>query len=856
MTKKIWKKIITHLLTVAMLVSMFTFVDMGWNVIDAQAATYDANSLKKNDYLKAGDYIKYGDKISITVNGGPSTYESGTDIQYQLPNLSSYPGKCCYQVTSITKGGGIQITVSSVAHSGIKVAGTTATCTSAGYKDAWKCTVTVCNNYFSNSAYTASIGNQSAYDTWKSTGEGKIAIDANNHDWSGLDGICKRDSSHTCKHEGQTGKATCAICGIPLHTHGNFEYTATGNKITATCTNTGCTVPAENKTITINQTGGSYTGAAYEATIDGLSAFNTLTSQSISVSDVVYYKDGATIEGSPINAGDYTAKITVDGQTAEKSFSITKIDPVVEDFTYTAPSSLTYNGSAKTATVVANAGKTNGTITVKYYDSSDAEVTSPIEMGDYKVKITVTEGDNFNAVTSPMQVGTFTIVKGSYNGEKTAAGTLYAKTGKTVDITLPSIPDGANYGAVDNGNTGFFSVSAVSDGKVTVTSAKDWDEATENESKTFTVPVTGATKYNDYNITVTVTPRFHVHSLTLIPGKEQTDEEDGWKDYYQCSGDEGCEEYFEDAEGTVLISDLEAWKVGAGILNAKVKHHKENEESNFGQSTISSGITDNLTDEISAALAANKNVSVWIEATDAAESAPEEDLNQIKQNVPQSYQVGAVIDVKLLQQIEGLATAPITETSAPIKVKVGIPSDILKSNREYKVMRVHSGTVDVLPTTRAGNDIIFESDRFSIYSIIYSDIYVSSGSHSHEYEWENGRGVSKVEDGVKVYKCRICGHVLEEENIPAYAYACYTESERVLKAGQNASIVCDMDRWNVYPRWFFEKLATRPDVNITLKFIYEHKQYTVYIPAGTKIDTSCEWYGPLKVTSLYKFEVK
>ena len=53
-----------------------------------------------------------------------------------------------------------------------------------------------------------------------------------------------------------------------------------------------------------------------------------------------------------------------------------------------------------------------------------------------------------------------------------------------------------------------------------------------------------------------------------------------------------------------------------------------------------------------------------------------------------------------------------------------------------------------------------------------------------------------------------------------------------------------------------EKLASRSDLTIKLQFEYQHKQYELTIPAGAKIDTECDWYGPLKLCSLYEYTVK
>ena len=79
----------------------------------------------------------------------------------------------------------------------------------------------------------------------------------------------------------------------------------------------------------------------------------------------------------------------------------TKATPTVGDFTYSAPSNLTYDGNAKTATVVGASGM--GQVTVKYFSDPECNeelVGSPTNVGTYYVGITVAEGDNYNAVST------------------------------------------------------------------------------------------------------------------------------------------------------------------------------------------------------------------------------------------------------------------------------------------------------------------------------------------------------------------------------------------------------------------------------------------------------------------------
>ena len=106
-------------------------------------------------------------------------------------------------------------------------------------------------------------------------------------------------------------------------------------------------------------------------------------------------------------------------------YTIQRADPKVSDFTFAAPSPLTYDGNAKTATVEPNTGiKGMGAVTVKYFKNG-AE-TEPKDAGDYTVKVSVAEGANYNATTDNLTTDgwKFTIGK--------ATQTITVPTDKTI----------------------------------------------------------------------------------------------------------------------------------------------------------------------------------------------------------------------------------------------------------------------------------------------------------------------------------------------------------------------------------------------------------------------------------------
>lgn len=90
------------------------------------------------------------------------------------------------------------------------------------------------------------------------------------------------------------------------------------------------------------------------------------------------------------------------------TLTVNKRTAVAEDFIFTPPADLVYDGNAKTAQVALDSKYTGcGAVTVKYY-KSDSEVTEVKDAGEYTVKVDVAEGENFNSVNN-LVVGTFTV---------------------------------------------------------------------------------------------------------------------------------------------------------------------------------------------------------------------------------------------------------------------------------------------------------------------------------------------------------------------------------------------------------------------------------------------------------------
>ena len=153
---------------------------------------------------------------------------------------------------------------------------------------------------------------------------------------------------------------------------------------------------------------------------------------------------------APTNAGTYSVYYFVGtpdnpegGTRVDGHTSIDKALPKSDNFTFTAPSSLNYDGTAKTATVTIKDGVIGmGEVTVRYYSDEDRynEVAECKNPGTYYVGIDVGNGENYNSDERVYDwyddSWKFTIAKADPTAN--APTGLTATYGQTLaDVTLP-----------------------------------------------------------------------------------------------------------------------------------------------------------------------------------------------------------------------------------------------------------------------------------------------------------------------------------------------------------------------------------------------------------------------------------
>lgn len=296
----------------------------------------------------------------------------------------------------------------------------------------------------------------------------------------------------------------------------------------------------------------------------------------------------------------------------------------------------------------------------------------------------------------------------------------------------------------------------------------------------------GSVTTNIATLTVTESTSVHTHSLTLVPAKVATCTETGNKAYYTCSG---CDSLFADANGTT-ITTAEAVKIAAldhdwtgewTIIKEATATEDGKKETlctrGCGQKKVAiipaTGTTDDnsnlekdaevapdapideatlnnskeelleagniFTDAEKTQIANGTDARVWLEISKTDEGAiASTDKAKIEQEATQIMGDNLVItyfDADLFKQVGTQVgtneKTPVPEPGIAIKITITIPDELLNSNgtvsREYQIIRLHDGQVDVINGTfdSATGEFTFESDKFSTYAIVYKDVPVN-----------------------------------------------------------------------------------------------------------------------------------
>ncbi|MBQ7781385.1 MAG: hypothetical protein IJ405_05100 [Lachnospiraceae bacterium] len=155
--------------------------------------------------------------------------------------------------------------------------------------------------------------------------------------------------------------------------------------------------------------------------------------------------------------------------------------------------------------------------------------------------------------------------------------------------------------------------------------------------------------------------------------------------------------------------------------------------------------------------------------------------------------------------------------------------------------------------------------------LVYVDNVETQGTAigNNHYEWtvDATYVVTKIEvnqrqegeqyiTDAKIYieKCTEAAPVAAVKE-PAWFLEFKEDYARMLKdiseAESGASVEIDATVWHSFSAKQLEELMQRKDVDLVFTYAYEGELFKVTIPAGTEMTYDCEWYGPLKVASMF-----
>ena len=457
---------------------------------------------------------------------------------------------------------------------------------------------------------------------------------------------------------------------------------------------------------------------------------------------------GMAVTGTVASADTTTINQTTTSGTLTITLVI-KGAPAATDFDVTLPTSLTYNGQAKTATATVKSGVTGmGAVTVEYY-KGDTKVDSAVDAGEYTVKLNVAAGEGYDAGTVESNDWKFTIV----SADPTAPTGLTATVGQT--LANVSLPDGWSW--VDAGTT---SVGEVGNN----TFSANYTDTTGNynnknnveltvtvkakPAETYSVTVVGGTSDKataEAGATVTIT-------ATIPDGKEFVN----WttSDVEGLNGSTAATTTFTmPAKAVTVTANFKDKSSGGGqggggytpvipsytpttttttTNTGKLDNTTDEKKNDNGASLESSNDELSkavLTDADRAAMAKGENIQVYLEVeekkpTKAEQQKAEEALAKIDGDA----EIAMYMDMNLFKKVGSKAPVQIHEVNGKVEVGFKVPEKFINSDpdtqRTFYIGHIKDdGTVEIIkcefdPETGIAT---FYTDSFSCYFLIFED---------------------------------------------------------------------------------------------------------------------------------------
>jgi hypothetical protein len=125
----------------------------------------------------------------------------------------------------------------------------------------------------------------------------------------------------------------------------------------------------------------------------------------------------------------------------------------------------------------------------------------------------------------------------------------------------------------------------------------------------------------------------------------------------------------------------------------------------------------------------------------------------------------------------------------------------------------------------------------------------SAAACKHTYEWQTISEATEEEEGIEAEVCTRCGSTIHEQKIPNSALSRFLDAsiERIQAASAGSTVEIKSNLWFCFNSKILdaiaEKNAKQEPVNVQISYIYQHKPYTVTIPAGYDVQSLADDNG-------------
>ena len=128
------------------------------------------------------------------------------------------------------------------------------------------------------------------------------------------------------------------------------------------------------------------------------------------------------------------------------------------------------------------------------------------------------------------------------------------------------------------------------------------------------------------------------------------------------------------------------------------------------------------------------------------------------------------------------------------------------------------------------------------YKLVLSEYKASYGANdkscNHNLEYTTIREATETEDGIRGLQCSTCGWIDESslEYLTSYQFFNWL-CEKKIREAEGTELTINTNVWFSFNKSVMEALSEKPNLNLTINYTYQHKKYTVTIPAGTDVMT-------------------